>query len=157
MPKYLKTAFVRDLEKQVMKGELSYTRMLESIQYEVINNYMSKIKQDKIPMTLEDNVMKIALEQGVIENEFNWKLVRERDGLENQSKEVMWVEWNEEGRFQARHDEPAAGRSLIMSPFNQFFTWQTTSLTEVLEVREDYLKFRTNNSVYELWKLNAND
>jgi hypothetical protein len=39
-------------------------------------------------MTLEDNVMKVALEQGVIENEFNWKLVRERDGLENQSKEV---------------------------------------------------------------------
>ena len=118
---------------------------------------MSKLKQTKIPMTLEDNVMKIALEQGVIENEFNWKLVRERDGLENQSKEVMWVEWNEEGRFKARHDEPAIGRSLIMSPFNQFFTWQTTSLTEVLEVRENYLKFRTNNSVYELWKLNAND
>jgi hypothetical protein len=79
---------------------------------------MSKLKQTKIPMTLEDNVMKVALEQGVIENEFNWKLVRERDGLENQSKEVMWVEWNEEGRFQARHDEPAIGRSLIMSPFN---------------------------------------
>jgi 3-phenylpropionate/cinnamic acid dioxygenase small subunit len=118
---------------------------------------MSKLKQDKIPMTLEDNVMKVAIEQGVIENEFNWKLVRERDGLENQSKEVMWVEWNEEGRFKERHDKPAIGRSLIMSPFNQFFTWQTTSLTEVLEVRENYLKFRTNNSVYELWKLNAGD
>ena len=114
---------------------------------------MNKLKQTKIPMTLEDNVMKVAINQGVIENEFNWKLVRERDGLENQSKEVMWVEWNEEGRFQARHDEPAVGRSLIMSPFNQFFTWQTTSLTEVLEVQENYLKFRTNNSVYELWKL----
>jgi len=38
---------------------------------------MSKIKQDKIPMTLtEDNVLKIAVEQGEIENEFNWKLVR---------------------------------------------------------------------------------
>ena len=157
MPKYLKTAFVRNLEKQVMKGELSYTRMLESIQYEVINNYMSKLKQTKIPMTLEDNVMKIALEQGVTENEFNWKLVRERDGLTNQSKEVMWVEWNEEGRFKSKHDEPAVGRSLIMSPFNQFFTWQTTSLTEVLEEKENYLKFRTNNSVYELWKLNASD
>ena len=118
---------------------------------------MSKLKQTKIPMTLEDNVMKVALEQGVIENEFNWKLVRERDGLENQSKEVMWVEWNEEGRFKARHDEPAVGRSLIMSPFNQFFTWQTTSLTEVLEEKENYCKFRTNNSVYKLWKLNAND
>ena len=114
---------------------------------------MSKLKQTKIPMTLEDNVMKVALEQGVIENEFNWKLVRERDGLTKQSKEVMWVEWNEEGRFQARHGEPAIGRSLIMSPFNQFFTWQTTSLTEVLEEKENYCKFRTNNSVYELWKL----
>jgi len=39
MPKYLKTAFVKDLEKQVMKGELSYTRMLELIQDEVIKNY----------------------------------------------------------------------------------------------------------------------
>ena len=119
---------------------------------------MRKIQQDKIPVVIdEDNVLKIAIEQGVIENEFNWKLVRERDGLENQSKEVMWVEWNEEGRFKARHDEPAIGRSLIMSPFNQFFTWQTTSLTEVLEEKENYCKFRTNNSVYELWKLNAGD
>jgi hypothetical protein len=157
MPKYLKTAFVRDLEKQVMKGELSYTRMLESIQYEVINNYMSKIKRDKIPMTLEDNVLKVALEQGVIENEFNWKLVRERDGLTNQSKKVMWVEWNEDNSFKAKYDEPSVGRSLIMSPFNQFFTWQTTSITEIVEQREDYIKFNTLNSVYELWKLNAND
>ena len=104
-------------------------------------------------MTLEDNVLKVALEQGVIENEFNWKLVRERDGLINQSKEVMWVEWNEDSRFKARHDEPAIGHSLIMSPFNQFFTWQTTPITEVLEKRENFLKFKTKNSVYELWKL----
>ena len=42
MPKYLKTAFVRDLEKQVMESELSYTRMLELIQDEVIKNYNKK-------------------------------------------------------------------------------------------------------------------
>jgi len=54
---------------------------------------MRKIQQDKIPVVIdEDNVLKIAIEQGVIENEFNWKLVRERDGLTKQSKEVMWVE-----------------------------------------------------------------
>jgi len=52
---------------------------------------MSKIKQDKIPMTLEDNVLKVAVEQGVIENEFKWKLVRERDGLINQSKEASEI------------------------------------------------------------------
>ncbi len=115
---------------------------------------MSKIKQDKIPMTLEDNVLKVAVEQGVIENEFNWKLVRERDGLINQSKEVKWLEWNDKGRFKAEHDKPAIGCSLIMSPFNQFFTWQCTALTEIVEQKEGYLKFKTLNSVYELFKIN---
>ena len=61
---------------------------------------MSKIKQNKIPMTLtEDNVLKIAIEQGVIDNQYNWKLVREHDGLTKQSKEVMWIEFNEQGTF----------------------------------------------------------
>ena len=105
-------------------------------------------------MTLtEDNVLKVAIEQGVIENEFNWKLVRERDGLTNQSKEVIWLEFNEDGRFKSKHDEIAIGRSLLMSPFNAFFTWQTTPITEIVEEREDYIKFNTLNSVYELWKL----
>ena len=113
---------------------------------------MSKLKQTKIPMTLEDNVLKVALEQNVTENEFNWKLVRERDGLTNESKEVMWVEWNEENKFKARHDKPAIGYSLIMSPFNQFFTWQTTLITVLHEATEDRIKFDTGNSEYELTK-----
>lgn len=100
-------------------------------------------------MTLDENQAELM---GLIEREFNWKLVREHDGLTNQSKEVMWVEWNDEGRFKAKHDKPAIGYSLIMSPFNQFFTWQCTSLTEIIEQREDYIKFKTKNSVYELWK-----
>ena len=115
---------------------------------------MRKIEQDKIPVIIdEDNLIKIAVEQGVIENEFNWKLVREHDGLTCQSKEITWLEWNDEGRFKAEYNKPAVGRSLLMSPFNQFFTWQTTSITEIVEEREDYIKFNTRNSVYELWKL----
>ena len=116
---------------------------------------MSKLGNREIPMTLtEDNVLKIAIEQGVIENQYNWKLVREHDGLTKQSKEVMWIEFNEQGTFKSKHDEPAVGRSLMMSPFNQFFTWQTTSVTEIVEQRDDYIKFNTRNSVYELFKLN---
>ena len=115
---------------------------------------MSKIKQNKIPMTLtEDNVLKIAIEQGVIDNQYNWKLVREHDGLTKQSKEVMWIEFNEQGTFKSKHDEPAVGRSLMMSPFTFSFTWQTTSITEIVEEREDYIKFKTRNSNYELFKL----
>ena len=115
---------------------------------------MSKLGNREIPMTLtEDNVLKIAIEQGVIENQYNWKLIRERDGLTKQSKEVMWIEFNEQGTFKSKHDEPAVGRSLMMSPFTFSFTWQTTSITEILEQREDYIKFKTRNSNYELFKL----
>jgi|SRR5210317_376056 len=105
-------------------------------------------------MTLDENQAEMM---GLIEKEFNWKLVRERDELTKESKEVMWVEWNDKGRFKAKHDKPAIGYSLIMSPFNQFFTWQTTTITEIVEERENYIKFKTKNSNYELWKLNAND
>ena len=95
----------------------------------------------------------IAVEQSVIDNEFNWKLVRERDGLTKQSKGVKWIEWNEDGTFKADFQEPAPDRSLLMSPFNRSFTWQTTTVTEIVEQREDYIKFTTLNSIYELWKL----
>ena len=119
---------------------------------------MSKLNQIKIPVILdEDNLLKIAIEQGVVENEFNWKLVREHDGLTKQSKEVMWIEFNDEGRFKSKHDEPAVGRSLMMSPFTFSFTWQTTTTTEILEQREDYIKFKTRNSNYELFKISKID
>ena len=116
---------------------------------------MSKLKQTKIPLLIdEDGILQhIAVEQGVIENEFNWKLVRERDGLTKQSKGIKWIEWNEDRTFKADFQEPAPDRSLLMSPFNSSFTWQTTTVTEIIEQREDYLKFKTGNSTYELVKL----
>jgi hypothetical protein len=89
----------------------------------------------------------------LIENEFNWKLIRERDGLTKQSKEVMWIEFNDEGRFKSKHDEPAVDRSLIMSPFSDNFTWQTTPITEIMEHKKNYIKFKTKNSNYELYKI----
>ena len=107
-------------------------------------------------MTLtEDKVLKIAVDQGVIENEFNWKLVREHDGLTNQSKDIMWIEWNEDGTFKEKHDTFSIGRSLLMSPLNQFFTWQTTPITKIVAATADvfYLKFETKNSIYTLIKL----
>ena len=99
---------------------------------------MSKLNQIKIPVDIEG---------------YNWKLVRERDGLTNQSKEVLWLDFDDEGRFKTKHDKPEIGLSLLMSPFTQFFTWQTTPITEIVEKREDYIKFKTQNSNYELWKL----
>ena len=39
MARYLKTSFMRDLETQVIEEKISYGRMLELIQEEVIKNY----------------------------------------------------------------------------------------------------------------------
>ena len=109
---------------------------------------MSKSKQTEIPVTLNEDLFDL-----ITQAKPNWKLVRERDGLTNHSVDVMWIEFKEDGTFKAKHDEPAIGRSLLMSPFNHFFTWQTTLVTEIVEQREDYIKFKTGNSNYELFKI----
>jgi NAD-dependent SIR2 family protein deacetylase len=67
------------------------------------------------------------------------------------SKRILWLEFNEDGTFKEKHETPAVGRSLIMSPFNDFFTWQTTDIIEIVEKSEDYIKFKTGNSLYELY------
>jgi hypothetical protein len=92
---------------------------------------------------------------GLVESKYNWKLVREHDGLTKQSRDILWLEWNEEGRFKAKHDDIAVGRSLIMSPFNEMFTWQTTEVTAIIAStpNSDYIKFETRNSTYELFRL----
>ena len=108
---------------------------------------MSKLNQIKIPVQLED------LAELLTQSKPNWKLVRERDGLIKHSVEIMWIEFGDDGRFKEKHSDIAIGRSLLMSPFNQFFAWQTTVVTEIVKQKEEYIKFKTENSNYELFKL----
>jgi hypothetical protein len=99
---------------------------------------MSKIEQVKINLNVEDF--------------FRYKLVRERDGLSNVGHKAGWIEWNEDGTFKKLHDEAAVGRSLILDPQRRSYTWMTTTVTEILEQKENYIKFATTNSTYELWE-----
>ena len=113
-----------------------------------------KLNQERIPripMQIEN------LYELIAQGNPNWKLVRERDGLTKHSVDVIWLEFNEEGRFKSKHSEPAVGRTLLMSPFSEFFTWQTTPVTEIVEHRDGYVKFHTSNSTYELFKLTNNE
>ena len=121
---------------------------------------MSQIQQDKIPVTLDDNgnlhIDQLEdLARLLTQGKPNWKLVRERDGLIKHSVDVIWIEFNENGTFKAKHGDFAVGRSLLMSPFNQFFTWQTTPITKVIAATADssYVKFETENSEYVLSKI----
>lgn len=79
-----------------------------------------------------------------------YKLIRERDGLTKISEKIIWIEFDDFGRFKDRHDKPSVNRSLLMSPFNFGCTWQTTEITEILEETDDLVKFKTKNSIYIL-------
>jgi len=121
---------------------------------------MTSPQQNKIPVTVDDkgNMHMDQFESmlGLLaQGKPNWKLVRRRDGLTKHSVDILWIEFNEDGTFKAKHDDFAIGRSLLMSPFTQFFTWQTTSITKILAATADssYVKFETENSEYELTKI----
>ena len=123
---------------------------------------MSNPQQDKIPVTIDGSSNLAAkLDQLEIlaglkaQGKFNWKLVRSRDGLTKHSVDIIWIEFNENGTFKAKHKDFAVGRSLLMSPFNQFFTWQTTPITKIIAATADssYVKFETKNSKYELSRI----
>jgi len=121
---------------------------------------MTSPQQNKTPVTLDANSnlnmdQLEALAGLITQGKPNWKLVRSRDGLTKHSVDILWIEFNENGTFKAKHNDFAIGRSLIMSPFNEFFTWQTTPITKILAATADssYIKFETENSEYELTKM----
>jgi hypothetical protein len=121
---------------------------------------MDKSQQDKIPVSLDDsgNLHIDQLEdlaRLLTQGKPNWKLVRSGDGLTKHSVDILWIEFNENGTFKAKHDNFAIGRSLLMSPFSEFFTWQTTPITKILAATTDslYVQFETENSEYVLTKM----
>ena len=80
----------------------------------------------------------------------NYRLIRKSDNLVKESADVIWVEFNENGTFKAKFDEPMVGRSLLMSPFNTFYTWQTTLVTKIIRKTKYTVTFKTENSEYKL-------
>ena len=81
----------------------------------------------------------------------NYVLTRLEDNKQITASTINFIEWNEDGTFQSSHDELGLGRSFILDPHLMSYTWMTTVVTEIIEQREDYIKFRTSNSVYELF------
>ena len=80
---------------------------------------------------------------------FKYTLIRERDGLTIGANKIAWIEWSGNGRGKAMHEEPAVDRSLMLEP-SISYKWMTTTVTEIVEQSEGYIKFKTLNSIYEL-------
>jgi len=90
---------------------------------------------------------------GITVDHPKWCLVREHDNMIVKSVDITWIEWNDDSTFKSRHKEPSVGRSLIMSPFNQYYVWQTTPITELISFTPDKVVFKTKNSNYTLTKI----
>ena len=99
--------------------------------------------QPKLPISID--------EQGdfILTKEYKYILTRLDDGLVKRGDRVLYVEWNEDNTFKETHDDPQVGRSLLLDP-RFSYTWLTTTITEIVEQRKDYVKFKTQNSLYEL-------
>lgn len=143
--------------KKLSQNDIEERKANYDVFVEVKDKNMIGGVQPKVLLTQDENGnLNMDAEMGKLlfgETQMNWKLVRERDGLTKQSNGIKWLEWNEDGSFKEQFEEGTIGRSLLMSPFNQSFTWQTTNVTEIVEQREDYIKFKTENSNYELFKI----
>jgi hypothetical protein len=80
-----------------------------------------------------------------------YKITRTRDKMTKQGNIIDWVEWNDDRTFKAKHDTIGIGRSLVLDFNMGTFKWMTTPTTEILENKENYIKFNTENSTYEVF------
>ena len=99
--------------------------------------------QAKIPLILD--------EQGdfIVDSQYKYTLKRLDDGLTKRGNRVQYIEWNEDRSSRSTYDEAKVGLSLILDP-RMNFTWLTTLIVEILQQEDKYIKFKTENSTYEL-------
>ena len=77
-------------------------------------------------------------------------LTRINDGKTIAGSTVDWIEWNEDGTFKQKHNEPQVGYACIIDGHKFTYGWLTTTITEILDISEEYIKFKTENSEYKL-------
>lgn len=97
---------------------------------------MSKIDQIKIPVEIVE--------------EPKYELIRLNDGLVKRGYKLNFIEWHEDGTYKKNYLEPRVGLSCILDGDRMSYTWMTTVITEIIAQEEKFIKFRTENSIYEL-------
>lgn len=84
-------------------------------------------------------------------------LRRMSDGAGDAGARSEAIKWNEDGTFNSVvSNRPTVGCSMLVGSvtarsYREQDYWLTTTVTEILEESEDYVKFKTGNSIYE-WK-----
>lgn len=88
----------------------------------------------------------------LIQEELNYKLTKPNDpSFLRTGEKVKWVRWNKDDTFKEWAPDIEIDASLVLNPhFGAVFTWMTTAVTEVIEQTDEYVVFKTKNSLYKL-------
>jgi hypothetical protein len=77
-------------------------------------------------------------------------LTRKKDGKVIEGNDVIYVEFEKDGRYANYSREFKIGTSLVVDFKAGNFKWMTTQIKEILEQKENYIIFVTLNSEYKL-------
>ena len=103
----------------------------------------NKIVQIKIPISIDEQ------NEFIETKDYKYTLTRLNDNLVKRGDIVKYVEWNEDSTAKKMHNDMQIGRSLLLEP-KMNYTWLTTVIVEIIKKRDNYVKFKTSNSLYEL-------
>ena len=89
------------------------------------------------------------------------KLIRESDGEGEVGGRSEAIQWKEDGTFdKIVSSRPTVGCSMLVGSvtagtYSDRDWWLTTKVTEILEEKEEdgvlYVRFKTENSIYQYW------
>jgi hypothetical protein len=86
------------------------------------------------------------------------RLIRLGDNKGDEGACSQAIRWNDDGSFnEVVGNRPIIGCSMLVGSvaarsYSKQDYWLTTEVTEILEEKEDYAKFKTKNSIYEWFK-----
>jgi hypothetical protein len=116
------------------------------------------LKNKRLSAKAKNTVLScLALGASPTSTDFYYRLTRLNDNHVVEADRIRWVEFGEDNKIKDWFHNITLGRSLLMSPFNAFFTWQTTPVVEIIE--NNYFwgaHFKTINSEYKLERIIKN-
>jgi hypothetical protein len=85
------------------------------------------------------------------------RLFKENDTSRGDSGSMSLQVWMENGEVRYQSGKPVVGRAIrVGTPFGRAYSsqdwWQTSLVTEILEERKDYVKFRTHSGSIYIWE-----
>lgn len=80
-------------------------------------------------------------------------ITRINDGKTFETEDYKFVVFHSDGRGKELQEKIEVGTSLVLPPYNAFYSWMTSEIVEVVKDEPGLIEFNTRNSNYTItWK-----